>query len=148
MRGLVLITLVALPVSVAPTQKLRETPKNLTPEEIEARLTYQTGTVTLRGGIATLRLDRGRHRRQGGALQGAARRADRGEEADRRRRPGRVGVHQEAARSQNGEQRSRRLTKRKREARVCASREKPCRDPGLGRQAPLPDDCHSHACIR
>ena len=49
-----LAVLAALPVAALPAQKLQETPPNLTPEQMEARLHYQTGHVKLRGGLATL----------------------------------------------------------------------------------------------
>ncbi len=51
-----LAVLAALPVAALPAQKLQETPQNLTPEQMEARLHYQTGHVQLRGGLATLEL--------------------------------------------------------------------------------------------
>jgi len=46
----------ALPVAALPAQKLQETPQNLTPEQMEARLHYQTGRVRLSGSLATLEL--------------------------------------------------------------------------------------------
>ena len=46
----------ALPVASLSSQKFQETPQNLTPEQMEARLHYQTGRVKLRGGLATLEL--------------------------------------------------------------------------------------------
>ena len=49
-----LAVLAALPVAALPAQKLQETPPTLTPEQMEARLHYQTGHVKLRGGLATL----------------------------------------------------------------------------------------------
>ena len=45
-----------LPVAALSAQKFQETPQNLTPEQMEARLHYQTGQVKLRGGLATLEL--------------------------------------------------------------------------------------------
>src|SRR5881396_2140042 len=53
-----LTLLAALPVTAAAlsAQKLQETPQNLTPEQMEARLHYRTGHVKLRGGLATLEL--------------------------------------------------------------------------------------------
>ncbi len=51
-----LALLAALPVAALSAQKFQETPQNLTPEQMEARLHYQTGQVKLRGGLATLEL--------------------------------------------------------------------------------------------
>jgi len=48
--------LAALPVAALSAQKFQETPQNLTPQQMEARLHYQTGQVKLRGGLATLEL--------------------------------------------------------------------------------------------
>jgi len=48
--------LAALPVAALSAQKFQETPQNLTPPQMEARLHYQTGQVKLRGGLATLEL--------------------------------------------------------------------------------------------
>jgi uncharacterized membrane-anchored protein len=56
MRSLAVVALLVAPLGAASAQKLQETPKNLTPEQFEARLNYQTGTVTLPGGLATLTL--------------------------------------------------------------------------------------------
>jgi uncharacterized membrane-anchored protein len=50
-----LVLLAVLPTAAA-AQKLQETPRNLTPAQLEARLHYQTGRVALRGGLATLDL--------------------------------------------------------------------------------------------
>jgi len=51
-----LALLAALPVAALSAQKFQETPQNLTPPQMEARLHYQTGRVKLRGGLATLEL--------------------------------------------------------------------------------------------
>src|SRR5947208_89966 len=59
-----LTLLAALPVTAAAlsAQKLQETPQNLTPEQMEARLHYRTGHVKLRGGLATPRYDAATHK--------------------------------------------------------------------------------------
>jgi uncharacterized membrane-anchored protein len=41
---------------VASAQRLERTPEHSTPEQVEAQLRYQTGHVTVRGGLATLAL--------------------------------------------------------------------------------------------
>ena len=51
-----LLALALLPPAAASAQKLEKTPDKLTPEQIEAQLRYQTGRVTVRGGLATLDL--------------------------------------------------------------------------------------------
>src|SRR5439155_470420 len=45
-----------VPAAARSAQKLQETPQNLTPDQMEARLHYRTGHVKLRGGLATLEL--------------------------------------------------------------------------------------------
>ena len=51
-----LLALALLPPAAAPAQKLEKTPDKLTPKQLEAQLRYQTGRVTVRGGLATLDL--------------------------------------------------------------------------------------------
>jgi uncharacterized membrane-anchored protein len=59
MRSLSALVFLLAPLTTLSAQKLRDTPKILTPEQFEARLNYQTGTVTTPGGLATLKLTRG-----------------------------------------------------------------------------------------
>src|SRR2546426_543728 len=51
-----IVPLLAVAPLVARAQRLERTPKNPTREQVEAQLRYQTGRVTVRGGLATLDL--------------------------------------------------------------------------------------------
>jgi len=53
---LLVVPALAVAPLAAPAQRLERTPEHPTPEQVEAQLNYQTGHVTLRGGLATLNL--------------------------------------------------------------------------------------------
>ena len=53
-----LLALALLPPAIAPAQKLEKIPDNLSPDQLEAQLRYQTGRVSVRNGLATLELSR------------------------------------------------------------------------------------------
>ena len=53
---LLMVPSLAVAPRVASAQRLERTPEHPTPEHLEAQLRYQTGHVTVRGGLATLEL--------------------------------------------------------------------------------------------
>ena len=53
---LLMVPSLAVAPCVASAQRLERTPEHPTPEQVEAQLRYQTGHVTVRGGLATLEL--------------------------------------------------------------------------------------------
>ena len=56
---LLMVPSLAVAPCVASAQRLERTPEHPTPEQVEAQLRYQTGHVTVRGGLATLELPAG-----------------------------------------------------------------------------------------
>src|SRR5258705_239596 len=53
---LLMVPSLAVAPCVTSAQRLERTPKNPTPEQVEADLRFQTGHVTVRGGLATFEL--------------------------------------------------------------------------------------------